>query len=218
MPYENIIHFLHVAGWVFWLGTDIGVFMSARFSDNREYSVETRLAMLTLLSKLDKIPRVSVPVIFTTGVLLANNYGVDFIPAEIGGPIGALWFAITLLGVTRDQHSPFANFALKANTVAYVASGLFMGGSAIWSLMGADIMPGWLAVKWLAFSWASVFSIGIIITLKPAIDAYMRLGSEGATEEVNSALSKHLGRVYSVVLMVYLGTIVAAYFGINKVF
>ena len=218
MSYENILHFLHVAGWVFWLGTDIGVFMSARFSNNREYSVETRLAMLTLLSKLDKIPRVCVPLIFTTGVLLANNYGVDFIPAEIGAPIGTLWFTITLIGVTRDQHSPFANFALKANTVAYVVSGLLLGGSAIWSLMGADIMPGWLAVKWLAFAWTSMFSIGIVITLKPAIVAYMKLGTEGATEEVNNALSKHLSRVYGVVLMVYLGTIVAAYFGINKVF
>ena len=218
MSYENILHFLHVLGWVCWLGTDFGVFMSAKFSEKREYSVETRLAMMSLLSKLDKIPRLAVPLVFTTGVLLVGNYGVGLFPTEIGGALGAFWFLVTLFVVTRDQHSPFAELSLKVNLVAYVTAGLFLGGSAIWSLTGADLMPGWIAVKWLAFSWASVFSIGIVITLKPAIVAYGRLASEGATDEVNDSLSKHLGRVYRVVLMVYLGTIVAAYFGINKVF
>ena len=218
MMYENALHFLHILAWVCWLGTDFGVFMAAKFSENSELGVEARMTMLKLLSKLDKIPRLAVPVVFTTGILLAANYGVDFIPVEIGGAIGVIWIITTLVGVTGDQHSAVATTALKLVRYTFLGAGLILGGSAIWSLTGADLMPRWMAVKWLAFAWTALFSFAIEIRLKPAITDYIRLQTEGATQEINASLSKNLGRVYQVVIMVYLGTIVAAYFGINKVF
>ena len=43
----------HVLGWVFWLGTDLGVFLSCRYAEKGNLSAETRLTLLEVGMKLD---------------------------------------------------------------------------------------------------------------------------------------------------------------------
>lgn len=112
----------------------------------------------------------------------------------------------------KGLYSKFAVLGIQA--IAIFA----MGIPAIMSLAGAEIFPTWLALKWLVYAWIALFAIGVDVTFKPAIMDYLRLQTEGASDEINASLSKNLKPVYVTVLAVYAGTMVAAFLGVAKPF
>lgn len=217
MTLVDIILFIHLLGFVFWLGTDIGVFIGAKFTENTDYSPETRLTILKLAMILDVAPRVAMPIVFTSGLYLSYvNYGVEIPPLAIGLILGAVWLGIVVLSIVNQPETKLGAIAHKLNLSANVCVLLGMGFLGMSSMLGAGYFPAWLAVKWIAFAWIALFSIGIDFTFKPAIADYMRLASEGATDEINKSLTKNLKPVYLTVIAVYLGTLIAAYFGLNQ--
>lgn len=218
MTLEHVLHFLHVLGWVCWLGTDLGVFLGSRASENPQYSVDTRMALLDLVLKIDKIPRLCPPVIFITGIYLSHQYGVTVIPLTLGLVLGLTWLAVAYVAVTNHPTTSLGKAAALSNMLGSAGVLFGMGGLALMSLLGTETMPNWLAVKWLAFAWTALFSISIDFAVQPMVKNYMRLQAEGGTDEVNTALSSSLKKVYGIVFCIYFGTIVAAYFGLNKLF
>lgn len=215
----HAILYIHILGWVIWLGTDLGVFIGAKFTENPEYSVETRLTILKLAMILDIAPRISVPLVFGTGVYLQNYlFQTNFPTPLLGLFITAVWLGVVTLNAFSDDMSKVGAVS-KMGVLAIQGIAVFaMGGSAIVSLFGADIFPTWLALKWLVYAWIAAFAIGIDVTFKPAIADYVRLQTEGATDEINASLRKNLKPVYITVLAVYLGTMVAAYLGVARPF
>jgi len=217
MTLVDIVLYIHLLGFVFWLGTDVGVFIGAKFTEKTELSVETRMTVLNLAMILDVFPRVAMPIVFTSGLFLSYaRYGIEMPPLSLGLLSGAIWLFFVLLGILNKPETKIGALAQKLNLGANVIALLGMGYLGISSLLGADYFPTWLAVKWLAFAWIALFAIGIDFTFKPAIKDYLRLATEGATDEINASLSKNLKPVYLTVIAVYLGTLVAAYFGLNK--
>jgi hypothetical protein len=78
---------LHLLGFVYWLGGDIGVFYSSGFVINPKYSAETRLTASKIMMDLDLIPRICMTLMLTIGAQLASFQGVDHYP----GQMIALW-------------------------------------------------------------------------------------------------------------------------------
>lgn len=218
MGANDLIIFIHVLAWVFWLGTDIGVFVGAKFSEKAELSVETRLTVLKVAMLLDAAPRIAVPIVFATGVAMADAMGIDIIPAGVGWLIGALWLLVVLTVIKSQGQGPLGQAAMHAQLAINVLICLGMGGVGVAALMGYDFMPAWLAIKWIAYAIIAAAAIRLEITFKPAVADYMRLETEGASDELNASLSQHMKPVYNAVLLIYAGTIVAAYFGLIKPF
>lgn len=219
MDLTHFVLYIHILGWVFWLGTDLGVFIGAKFTENPKYSVETRLTILKLAMILDIAPRVAVPVVFATGVFLMNvRYGVAFPSTGVGAAIGAVWLAVVVLGVVNEETTRLGALAKRGVLMIQGLAVIGMGGAGLYSLFGGDLFPLWLAGKWLAYAWIALFAIAIDVTFKPAIADYVKLQVEGASDQVNASLSKNLKPVYATVLAVYAGTMVAAYLGVAKPF
>ena len=49
--------YLHILLLVFWVGTDVGVFIAAKWSEKTTLSMETRQTVLQLGMVLDRLPR-----------------------------------------------------------------------------------------------------------------------------------------------------------------
>ena len=49
--------YVHILLLVFWVGTDLGVFVAARYSERTDLSYETRATVLQLGMVLDRLPR-----------------------------------------------------------------------------------------------------------------------------------------------------------------
>lgn len=215
---HSFILVLHVLGWVFWLGTDLGVFIAAKFSEKSELSVETRLTVLKVGMILDMLPRVAVPIVFLTGMYLSASLGLnEFVPIYAAYLFGAIWLASVVTGIaTEGGQGKIGSLAMKTQFSINVIVAVIMGGVSLAALAGMIAMENWLALKWLAYAVIAIAAIVLEVTFKPAIALYGKLGEEGASPELNQALSKSLQPVYKSVLLIYAATLLAGISGIVK--
>ena len=68
---EGVWLYLHILLLVFWVGTDVGVFIAARWSEQTTLSIETRQTVLQLGMVLDRLPRSALTLIIPSGCQLA---------------------------------------------------------------------------------------------------------------------------------------------------
>jgi len=76
--------------FVYWLGTDLGVFYSSRFVVNATYTPETRAVALKILAWLDMAPRYALLLTLPVGLQLAR--GIEL------SAIGGGWLLLAWLG------------------------------------------------------------------------------------------------------------------------
>ena len=217
MLMHELLTAIHVLGWVFWLGTDVGVFLAAKKSERRtDLSVESRLAVLELGMILDRAPRFAVPIVWMTGMWISASLGYPALPAPWVLVLGALWGALVWAGIFRPPGSWAQVWALRLQTAAYAAVILGMGSLGVIALAGAFALPAWLALKWLAFALVGVAAIWLERAFAPVVADYRRLAEAGSSAELESALRRHQRPVYVAVLAIYAATLIAGVSGITK--
>ena len=206
MILEQLALVVHVLGWVFWLGTDLGVLLTCRYAERGSLSVETRLTLLEVGMILDRLPRFAVPLVWGSGVVLSEKMGYGFLPVSVGLFITALWLVATYLITFTEQNSRAFNFGLWGQTLFYgtVILGMGLGAS---SLLYSGEMPLWLALKWYAYVIVAISALALEKYFLPVIVGFQNLATEGATELSNAQLSTDLRPVYAAVLCIYSGTL-----------
>lgn len=169
--------YLHILLLVFWVGTDVGVFIAARWSERTALSIETRQTVLQLGMVLDRLPRSALTLILPSGCQLANASGwLNLSDSVLGGmwAFAAIWLVILWRGFLSpdpkiQEQSAKINWGL--NLV------LALGVSAVGIyLLTSTAMPDWLALKILAVG--AIFCAGVALDLffKPAVDIFVALG------------------------------------------
>ena len=53
----SLMVLVHILLLVFWVGTDVGVFLAAKVSERTDLSIETRSTVLSVGMVLDRLPR-----------------------------------------------------------------------------------------------------------------------------------------------------------------
>ncbi len=209
---------IHVLGWVFWLGTDLGVFLAAKYSEKSELSVETRLKVLEVGMLLDILPRIAVPIVFMTGMSLMNILGIDaVIPLYAAIVFGMIWLAAVITGiVTEGGQGKIGALAMRTQFLFNIIVAIGMGGFGVMSVLGLSEMPLWIGLKWLSYGVIALAAIVLELTFKPAIALYGKMGAEGASPDLDAALTKSLQPVYICVLVIYAATLVAGISGLVK--
>ncbi|MFZ9126029.1 MAG: hypothetical protein ACO22W_05485 [Steroidobacteraceae bacterium] len=207
----------HLLLLVFWLGTDIGVFLAARISERDDLGVEARVTVLGLGMVLDRLPRSCLVLIIPSGFLLAQNSGLlalEPVWHVAMWLLAAAWLALLWTGfLTKDQalqgRCMLANLVL--NGLMALAAGL---GS--WWLWGAEQAPAWLALKLSAV--AAIFAAGVWLDVqfRPAVAAFGEIDTGGATSELNDRYRKAIAPVYLSVLTIYALVLVASGLGVFK--
>ncbi|MFT4769453.1 MAG: hypothetical protein ACI8RN_002598 [Glaciecola sp.] len=213
---EQVALVVHVMGWVFWLGTDLGVFIACRFAERGSLSVETRLTLLEVGMILDRLPRLCVPLVWGSGVVLSSQWGYEFIPVSYGLAIAAIWLIATWLIIFQVPGTRKHRLAMWVQTLFYggvIVVG--MGGGATW-LLSTGELPLWLALKWYAYVIIAISALTLERYFVPVVLGFQSLASEGASDETNSQISKDLVPVYVAVLCIYAGTVLAGISGLLK--
>ena len=86
---------MHILLLVFWVGTDLGVFLAAKYSERSEFSMESRQVVLMLGMMLDRLPRSALVLIVPSGLMLTQASGLtELSPSSVLG----IWvFAVCCL-------------------------------------------------------------------------------------------------------------------------
>lgn len=213
METHSLMVLFHILLLVFWLGTDLGVFVAAKMSERSDLSVETRMTLMQLAMMLDRLPRTAVILILPSGFQLANNLQLVSLSSTAMGLIWLFafaWATVMWLGFLNPE-SKFEKTAHLTNFVLHCLLVVALG-IVVFKFAG----PFWLQMKILALTLVLVCGIVLDIQFKPAVDAFKDIAINGATPERDQLYRDKIGPVYWSVIAIYLLVIVAAYMGVVK--
>ena len=217
MEFHSTLVFFHVLLFVFWLGTDIGVFLAAKLSERGSLSAETRSTLMGLGMVLDRLPRSAVTLIVPSGLQIAVNASLLRVPGPVLPILWitcVLWLLVLWRGFLRPGSSSEKQ-SHQVNFLMHIVLALLVNGYAVFLLMNSAA-PLWLDIKILMVGLILIAGIALDAMFKPAVAAFLDIVTKGATEERNAIYSRAIGPVYTAVLAIYLFVVIAAYMGVAK--
>ena len=215
--YYQILVFLHLLLFVFWLGADVGVFiLGQHFRKRQKWSLPQRLALLQLLVNVDIVPRSAWALMVPLTLTMVDAGGWWELP--IWG-IGLAW----IIGGIWDAHihdqTERAKRDNKIESVLKIGLTIFYLGLGIVSLVnGAPLAPLWLATKALMFGLIFAAAIMIDVAFKPVGPMLGTLISEGSSDATEIPLRRTMDRTRVWVWVVYALLLGTAFFGHIKPF
>lgn len=219
MTAYSLLLYAHILLLVFWLGTDVGVFLAAKYSERSELSVETRATVLKVGMLLDRLPRSALTLIVPSGLHLAAWSGLLSVPGLVlvgAWVVGFIWLVILWTGFL-NAGTPVEQRAMLINFVLNAAAALLVNAFAIYLLVTGQA-AAWLALKVLAVGLIFVLGVLLDVKFKPAVEAFFDIVENGATEERDRRYSAVIGPVYGYVLGIYALVLAAAFLGVAKPF
>ena len=215
-----LLKLLHLLAFVYWLGGDLGMFLSSRYVFDSRLSPAQRGVALKIMLGCDQGPKLGMPLIFALGYSLGARMGF------IGGSVlveTGVWL-IALLWLANVNYLYFTqNAAAKArlsridlwSRVVIVAS---LVAAGLWSLVDPGLIRAdWVAFKCLVFAALVACGIYIRIQLKPFVAAFGQLMVDGSTAEVEATLTRALGRCRPAVYLIWSGLVINAALGLHLI-
>ncbi|MBL8642671.1 MAG: hypothetical protein JNK21_01975 [Rhodospirillaceae bacterium] len=213
--------YVHILLLVFWVGTDVGVFLCANVARTTKYSLETRNALFTVLGDIDLLPRFCFALIFPSGLTLIDAVGLYLVPLWAllaAWAVGGAW----VIAIWRAHVNGKAGWVGAFRAVQYWGQGLFGGAlvsAGIASLMsGEPVAEKWLAAKILLLGAVCFIAMLMTAVSRPFDAAYTEINVSGSTPALEATASKSMGQTLAVVLVLYVTLLVTAFLGTVKPF
>jgi len=226
----------HVLLLVFWLGTDIGVFLgSFRLKDPRlEPQARVEIGRLTAL--LDMGPRTGVILSIPTGVALAYYGGWGrrdpalFTPLVLAvvAVLSLAWLAMVWRFFVLQQAAArgreltpgdarFLRLWRRVDLWWRVLLAIAIAGVTLATVLGRGLFGvGWLDWKVAAFGFIVACGIAIRLAAEDLPIALGEISRRGSSPEREHRLARALGRAYPWVLAIYFTLVVMAYISFAK--
>ncbi|MEE4207242.1 MAG: hypothetical protein V2I39_13190 [Erythrobacter sp.] len=212
-----VLVYVHLLLFVLWLGADVGVFvLGQHFRKREKWSLDQRIALLTLLVEVDMVPRSAWALMVPLSLSVVDMGGWWDVPAWLlAGAwfLGLFWLALVWDSHRHDQTPRAARNRRIEGRLRWLIGGfyLWLGGQSL--ALGAPLAPDWLAWKALLFGFIFVAAIMIDVTFKPVgaqLAAVLQQGSSDATE---IPLRRTMDRTRIWVWAVYLLLVATAFLG-----
>lgn len=213
-----IFKFLHVVGFAYWLGADLGVFYTSYYVVNEKLSDDVRLTTAKILFALDQVPRICMTMMLPLGLHLLWTMSILRFDAFVMALIWVLCFAWLGMVITLHVAKPSS---AKAGLTRFdfwfrlilaldlIVTGLFALFTDVITL------PHWAALKILIFG--SLVGCGLIvrIRLKPFGPAFANLAAGNASDADNAAIRKSLNGTRPFVVAIWIGLLASAALGLH---
>ena len=212
----TLLLYVHVLALVYWLGGDLGTFLSSRHVLRSELGVESRQTAFKILMECDMGPRLAMPIILGSGCHLAALRWPNVLPAEVallGWLLVAIW-----VGLVAAIHSPMGH-----RTPSLTQWDLRLRFAVVIGLLGASAygltvgLPGWIALKIAVFAVLVACGIAVRFALKPFAIAYTSMVNEGPSDASNAAMITHMGVVRRYVWVIWIGLFMNAALGLHVI-
>lgn len=217
----DIWKFLHIMMFVFWIGTDLGVYLSARKSTDPKLSFETRVLLLHMALRIELLPRTMWKAALPLGVMLID--GMDII--KFGTASLALtwlfslaWWAVSMFGAWHYDKPIGHRFAAVTNWLTGFVGVALIVVAAV-SLTGSGPIPadaGWLSWKIGLYGLINLMVIVMIRIFDPLGAAFGRLAVEGSTPEIEAVISGVMSRSTWIIWMTYATIAAVAFIATTK--
>jgi hypothetical protein len=213
-----LLVYVHILLMVFWLGTDIGVFVAGlRFIDPKR-SLAERTAVISLGMVIDRFPRICFVGILPVGLEIAYLLGLVPLTALAMGLIwiaSAAWMGCVIAGLILSGTPRARPWQLLEKGFLITATLVFTS-LGLAGLAGKVLMPGWLSAKLLAYGAMCVFALLLDRSFAPVFVAFGAVAAEGSTPEREAALRRPMMQTYVWVLAIYAAVLASGFLGTVK--
>lgn len=223
MSLYDFLLFAHVILFVYWLGSDIGVFYGIGYVANPELSVETRRTVMSILHWIDAFPRICLVMMVPVGLTLSIQTGILPVPPAMVWPIiAAAWiFGLVWLYAVLKIYSGKKGLLLPFDMVLRVGVMLGFLLAGILSLAGiGPVVAGvnWLAVKMILFAMVIACGLALRWMNRPTGEALGMIFSGNSTPEAELKLCNSVKASRRIVILLWSLVAIIAYLGLNKPF
>ena len=217
MTAYQLLIWVHLILFVYWLGADLGVFIAAVWARNATLSSAERAILLKLATVIDLTPRLAFVLMMPIGMTLGRHWGLPVNAPELAAiwGIAALWL-IAVLVMAASQDRPLGRMLARLQTGFLVVAGAAFIAFGASLLFRGSIVPAWLAWKIILFGAIFFVAIGIDVGFRPVILAFGRLAAEGSNPEVEEAIRRPINTSLVVVSVLYLLLLTTSFLGLVK--
>ena len=213
--------YAHILMFVFWVGTDMGVFLAARRCTDPKLSFGSRVTLLHMALRIELLPRTMWKAALPFGVMLSNDMGLLPVSAPAMAAIWLFslgWWAISMTGAWYYD-KPFGH---KLGRITNLLT-LLVGGSLIalalssWAGYGPVVADaGWLQLKVGLYGLINLFVVWMIVAFDPLGAAFGRLAVEGSSAEIEAIIGGTMNRSTIIIWATYLLIVLVGFIGTTK--
>lgn len=220
MAEYEILKFLHICMFVFWLGTDMGVMLCSKKSTDSNLGVEARFQMLEMALKIEILPRIMWVMALPLGVHLSKSLGYidpSFLTLTMMWVFTLMWLVINV-GGAANLDKPWGQQLSKINRIVVASLGAGLIIVAATSFMGyGPYEPNSIALKVGLYGLINLTILGIEIAFFPLGMAFERLATEGSSPELESSITGGMNTTLKWVHATYIMIFIVAFIGVTKI-
>lgn len=215
----QILLFVHVLLFVFWIGTDVGVFVLGKIGQSPRYSERRRAESFETALVLDRLPRICFSLMLPVGMTLAQLGGVIQVADVVLTAVwllGLLWLACVLTGMMFIGGALFKTmrFIDRLIQVAVCIGTLWFGLPSVLGIGPID--APWFAWKLVAFGLLAGAALALDFASQPTPGMFAELEANGSSPALEARINGTMNRIYVFVAMIYIFALVAAFCGVTK--
>jgi hypothetical protein len=213
--------YLHILMFVFWVGTDMGVFLAARRSTDPTLSFLTRVTLLHMALRIELLPRTMWKAALPFGVMLSRNLGLLSISdaaLALLWVFSIAWWAISMSGAYLYDKPVGHRLARVTNWLTGLV-GITLILLAAASYLGNGPLPQdavWLQAKVALYGLINLMVIWMIVAFDPIGAAFGRLAVEGSRPEIEAIISGTMDRSTVIIWSTYALIVLVGFIGTTK--
>jgi hypothetical protein len=221
MTEHEVWTYLHILMFVFWLGTDMGVFISARKSTDPSLPFDTRVLLLHMALRIELLPRTMWKAALPLGVVLSNRLGaITLTGAEmiLVWVFSTIWWGISMAGAWFYD-KPFGHQLARITNWLTSLVGAGLVAIAISSYLGngpVEAAATWLHWKIGLYGLINLLVVLMLVSFDPMGVAFGRLAVEGSKPEIEAIISGVMSRSTVIIWATYGLIALVGFIGITK--
>jgi hypothetical protein len=214
--------YLHILMFVFWVGTDMGVFLSCKKSTDPKLSIDARFLLLHMALRIELLPRTMWKAALPFGVTLSQLNGwIDLTPTGLTlvWVFSVVWWAISMTGAWHYD-KPIGHKLTKVNNLLTGAVGIGLIWLAYSSYAGNGpfaVEETWLHWKVGIYGLINLMIVAMLYVFDPMGIAFGRLAVEGSTPEIEATISTIMDRAAVTIWLTYILIFTVGFIATTKI-
>ena len=223
MPEYIVWKYAHILMFVFWVGTDMGVYLAARRSTDPKLSFMTRVTLLHMALRIELLPRTMWKAALPFGVMLSRNLGflpISDLAVTLVWLFSIVWWAISMAGAYWYDKPIGHRLAGITNWLTgFVGVTLIILCISSWLGNGPFVPDApWLHLKVALYGVINLLVIWMIVAFDPLGAAFGRLAVEGSRPEIEAIISRTMDRSTVIIWSTYGMIAIVGFIGTTKLF
>lgn len=218
---HDILRWLHVLAFGYWIGGELGVFHASQMVVKRDLDIDERLRHMEVAYRIDIVHRFAIIFLLALGLHMGFNLGIQ----PLGGwwlvamwVLVAIWCALTWMTFAK-RGSDLGLFLTRVDDrIRYILMPTLIG-VGLWSLLfDAPFSARWYAAKVLIFG--ALFIIGLYMrkVMQRWILIFREMKQTGSKPELEDVLSADMKVAVRLAYIYWIAIAGIAFLGVTKPF